>query len=85
MVLNLDISPETEAKLAVRAAAAGVDIATYASKTLERAATRPSLDEILAPLRAEFSHSGLNEDELTGLLEQAKHEQRVDRRAQGAP
>jgi hypothetical protein len=81
MVLSLSISPEAEAKLKAKAAAAGVDVATYAAKTLERVATRPSLDEVLAPLRADFDRSGMTEDGLTELLEQVKHEARADQRA----
>ena len=78
MVLSLSISPEAEANLKVKAAAAGVDVATYAARMLEFAATRPSLDEVLAPLRDEFERSGMSEDELTELLENAKHEARAD-------
>ena len=53
-------------------------------ETLERAATRPSLDEVLAPLRDEFDRSGMSEEELTDFLEDAKHEARAERRAGGA-
>jgi len=84
MVLTFSISPEAEAKLQVRAAAAGLDLTAYAAKTLERAATRPSLDEVMAPLRAEFDQSGMGEDELTDLLEQAKHEARSEQQARKA-
>ena len=84
MVLSLSISAEAEAKLKARAAAAGTDITTYATRTLEHAATRPSLDEVLAPLRAEFDESGMSEAELTDLLEQAKHEVRAQERAPNA-
>ncbi len=48
---------------------------------LKRADSQPSLEEILAPLRNEFDRSGMTEDELTQLLEQAKHEARAERRA----
>lgn len=84
MELTLSLSPEAESKLKAKAAAAGVDVATYAANTLERVATRPSLDEVLAPLRAEFERSGTNEDELTELLEQAKHEARAEQHARKA-
>ena len=80
MVLNVPISAEAEAKLKAKAQAAGVDIATFAARTLERVAARPSLDEVLAPLREEFDRSGMTEEELTDLLEEAKHEMRAARR-----
>jgi len=81
MVLSLSISSETETKLNAKAAAAGVDIATYATKSLERIATRPTLDEVLAPLRAEFDRRGMTEQELAELLEKAKHEARAEERS----
>jgi hypothetical protein len=84
VVLNLSISPEAEASLKAKADAAGLDIATYASRTLERVASRPSLDEVLKPLRAEFDESGMSEDELTEFLEEVKHESRAQRRARRA-
>jgi hypothetical protein len=81
MVLNLSISADAEARLKAKAAAAGVDVESYASRTLERFASRPSLDEVLGPLREEFDKSGMSEDELTEFLERAKHEARAARRS----
>jgi hypothetical protein len=76
MVLNVPISPEVEAKLKAKAAVAGVDVQTFVAITLERAASRPDLAEVLGPLRAEFDASGMSEAELTELLETAKHRMR---------
>jgi hypothetical protein len=84
MTLLVPISPEAQAKLTAKAAASGVDVTTFAAKTLERAAFRPTLDEVLAPLRQEFEESGMTEDELTDLLEQTKHEARAERLANKA-
>jgi hypothetical protein len=84
MVLSLSISPDAEAKLKVKAAAAGVNVEAYAAQALERIASRPSLDEFLAPLRAEFEASRMSEDELVELLEHAKHEARAEERARRA-
>jgi hypothetical protein len=81
VVLNLSISAEAEAKLKVKAAMAGIDVATFASRTLERFASRPTLEEVLRPLRDEFDKSGMTEDELAEFLEQVKHEARAERRA----
>ena len=75
-MLSIPISPEVEAKLKAKAAVAGIDMQTFAALTLERAASRPSLDELLAPLRAEFEASGMSEQQLVELLEAAKHELR---------
>jgi hypothetical protein len=66
--------------LKAKAAEAGVDVQAFVAIMLERAALRPTLDEALAPLRAEFDESGMSEDELVTLLESAKHEMRAERR-----
>jgi hypothetical protein len=83
MVLQLPISPDVEAKLRAKAAAAGVDLDTYVARTLEMEAQRPAIDAVLAPVRAGFEASGMTEDELTDLLEEAKHELRSERRRRG--
>jgi hypothetical protein len=75
MPLSVPITPETEARLKAKAAA-GLDVETFAARTLERVAARPPLDEVLAPLRAEFEASGMSEEHLAELLEQAKHDGR---------
>jgi pyruvate carboxylase len=77
MTISVSISKEAEAKLMAKAAAAGVDVAAYASQALERVVSRPTLDEVLEPLRAEFDQSGMTDDELSGMLEAAKHEARA--------
>lgn len=82
MTLQISISPEAEARLREKAAAAGADISEYAAGVLERCAQRPlSLEEISGPIAEEFRQSGMTEDELTELLETAKHDMRRERRA----
>jgi hypothetical protein len=82
MVLKLSISPDTEAKLKAKAAAAGVDLETYAARHLELMATPPkSLREISGPIAEAFSRSGMSEDELADFLEAEKHAMRSQRRA----
>ncbi|MEX2213161.1 MAG: hypothetical protein WD768_03470 [Phycisphaeraceae bacterium] len=85
MVLNISISPEAEARLRTLARTEGLDVNTFAARELERWIARPSLEEVLAPLRAEVAASGLSDDELTELLEEAKHEARAERRAEREP
>lgn len=81
MALSVPISSEVEAKLKAKAAGVGLDVQTFAAQALERIAGQPSLDDVLAPLRAEFDASQMSEEELTDLLEAAKHEMRAERRA----
>ncbi|MFQ5495584.1 MAG: hypothetical protein ACE5EX_09405 [Phycisphaerae bacterium] len=81
MTIEIPISPETEAKLREKAAAVGEDISAYAAGVLERSARQPvSLEEISGPIAEEFRRSDMNEDDLTDLLEAAKHDMRRHRR-----
>jgi hypothetical protein len=81
MVLSLSISGEADAKLRGKAAAAGVDVATYAARQLELLMARPkSLRETTGPIGEAFSQCGLSEDELSGFLEEEKHAMRAERR-----
>ena len=81
MTLEISISPEAEAKLREKAAIAGEDVDDYAAGVLGRSTKRPlTLEEISGPIAEEFRRSGMSEDELTELLETAKHEMRRQRR-----
>ena len=85
MVLNLSISAETEAKLKLKAIAAGVDMETYAIRHLELIAAHPkSLKDISGPIAEDFARSGMSEDELSDFLEAEKHAMRAERRKQQA-
>jgi hypothetical protein len=64
MTLVVPVSPQTEARLRQQAAAEGQDPGAYASKLLEQALGRSALDELLAPLRAQFAASGTTDEEL---------------------
>jgi hypothetical protein len=82
MTLHVSISPQTEAKLREKAAAVGVDVDRYAAGVLERAADQPlSIEAISGPIGKAFESSGLSEDQLTEMLERAKHDERTRRRA----
>lgn len=81
MVLKLSISTEVEAELKAKASAAGVDVETYAAGQLERMVAPPrGLREISGPAYDEFLASGMSDDELGDLLENAKHDMRAERR-----
>jgi len=78
MTLQISLSPVAEARLRQRAVASGQDVSSYAQRLLDEALRKPTLDEILAPVREEFETSGMTEDELSELLETAKHEMRLE-------
>lgn len=77
MEITVNISDEAGRMIFARANEEGKDVATFAARVLEREAKRPSLDELLAPVRAQFAASGLTEAELTQIV---KEERRSIRR-----
>lgn len=81
MVLSVSISEDAEARLKAKAAAAGVDMQTYAARYLEfLVCGSRSLKEISGPIADEFSRSGMTEDELADFLEVEKHDMRAEKR-----
>lgn len=72
MTLMVPVSPEVEAKLRSRAAAEGQDTSEYASKLLEDAVRRSSLDELLAPLRQQFAATGATDEQLIQQITDAR-------------
>lgn len=68
MSLTIDIDAQTESRLRCQAAAAGTDLTGYVARLVREVASRPSLDEALAPLREEFAASGMTDAELTDLI-----------------
>ena len=72
MTLVVSISPQIEAKLRQQAAAEGSEPSAYASKLLEKAMGGSPLDELLAPLRAQFAASGTTDEELIQQITDAR-------------
>ncbi len=80
MSLTITLSPEAVRWATDRAALLGEDVSTYVARLVEQVAgTSPSLDEVLAPVRQAFAESGMTDDELGDLLEDAKHAARAGR------
>lgn len=77
--LKVRLRTETGQRLKQRAAASGKKAADYAAELIEDAVAKPSLDELLAPVRKKFARSGMTEDELSDYLEEAKHRRRAAR------
>jgi hypothetical protein len=89
MTFSITLPPETEQKVRQRAAQAGQTVEGYIRQLVEReilgpngsqvpeAGTAPAgktFDEIFAPLRKEVEESGITDEELDSLLEQAREE-----------
>lgn len=80
MSATITLPTELESLLAKKAAARGIDVEEFAVDVLDRAARRPTISEVFADVRAEFMASGMTEEELGQLIEQALSEVRTERR-----
>ncbi len=69
MTITIDLPKEVETALKKKALADGTDIQNYILETLKIKAFKPSLDEILAPVRQDFEESGMSEDDLNVFLD----------------
>jgi hypothetical protein len=68
MSLTISLPRDLEVKVQEAAAQQGQDLEAYVIDAVERALGKRSLDEMLAPLRAQFAASGMTEEELTALV-----------------
>ena len=69
MTLVLELKPEIEKALRKKALANGKDFQYFVMETLEIHALKPSLEEILAPVRQDFEESGMSEDDLNVFID----------------
>jgi hypothetical protein len=75
MEITLTLSAEEEKALLDRAAASGEDVESYLHRVIDRHLKAPAiLAEMLAPIRREFAESGMSEDDLDSLVEEAREE-----------
>lgn len=72
MDVKISIPSELESVLIERAARFGKDTDDYVSQVVAKHLERPSLDELLAPIREDFAKSGMSEDELNALIEEER-------------
>lgn len=76
----MNISAQAEEILRRRAARAGMEVATYVAREVERLAARwLTVADISGPANAEFTASGMTDEQLGRFLEDAKHEMRGDK------
>lgn len=78
MTLSLDLPPELENRLRERAAHTGQPVELIATRLLSSAISSETIDEILAPARAQAAESGMTEGQLMDfgreLLERVRRE-----------
>ena len=83
--VTIQLTPETKAWLTNAAAVMRQDLPTFIAGYLDRlAAASTALDRTLDPIRTAFEESGMTDDELGDMLEDAKHAMRAERRAAAA-
>ena len=74
------LPPDTERKLREKAVSAGLTLETYLSRLAETDATNgtprrtATFDEIVAPVRRAFIESGMTDDDISDLVEEAREE-----------
>jgi hypothetical protein len=66
--VTLRLSERARTKLAEQAANSGTDLSAVASDLIEQAITRPSIAEIMAPVRKQIAKSGMTDEQLDDLL-----------------
>ena len=69
MTITIDLPLEVETALRKKALADGKDLQIFILETLKIKALKPSLDEILAPVRQDFDESGMSEDDLNVFID----------------
>jgi hypothetical protein len=75
MTVTIRLSAEEERQLLERAAMHGQDVASYVHRLIENdIQTSTTADDALAPFRRQVAESGLSDDELEDLFEQARDE-----------
>ena len=73
-MLQIPLSPETEAALRERANVRGEDAGIYAARLLQDALTSPNVEQLLRPFRQQVERSGATDLELDGLCEELRQE-----------
>ncbi|HZL37268.1 MAG TPA: hypothetical protein VFC78_18255 [Tepidisphaeraceae bacterium] len=64
MDVLISIPDQVADKLRERARASGQPIDAYTSKIVQQAVTGPTLEELLAPVQADFFNSGMTDEQL---------------------
>jgi hypothetical protein len=77
--LTIDLTPEI--KTALERKAKGQDMKIYIQGIIKKQAFRPSLDESLAPVRAEFEAGGMSEEDLDRFMNPVRNAAFEDKQA----
>ncbi len=72
MSLTVTLPSELETKIQQATARFGGNVESYVINAVELALKKPSLDELLAPIRRQFAKTGMTEQELTALVKEER-------------
>ena len=72
MDVTIALPPELAPELELAARRKGRDIASFIRELVVKEVTTPTLDDILAPARAQFAASGLTEEDFDQLFEEER-------------
>jgi len=64
MDMTISIPDEVARKLGERAAVSGQTVPAHTARLVAETVSKPTIDELLAPVRADFAKTGKTEDEL---------------------
>ena len=67
--ITISLPSEVETALLEKASANGKNIQNYIEDLLRKQALRPTLDELLAPVRRDFEESGMGEEDLNDFFD----------------
>lgn len=87
MPITINLPQATIEKLQAQAAASGKDVETFVREAVETklAVTGRSFRDIMAPVHEEFRNSGMSQEELAALVDEAVAETRAERKASQRP
>ena len=72
MSVTITLPMELEVQVKAAAARNGRAVEAYVLDAVKTAVSKPSLDELLAPVRAQFAASGMTEEEFDQLIEEER-------------
>lgn len=75
MTVTLELKPEIERALKIKAADKECDLNGYLMSIIEKEVSGPkTIDEILAPFRLEVEESGITDDEFDAFVDEIREE-----------
>jgi hypothetical protein len=81
MDMTISIPDDVAARLEKRAAMSGQTVPAYTAKLVADTLTKPTIDEILAPILEDFKKTGMTEEEKTDFLRGQLEAQRREKKA----